>query len=142
VAVSGSDLGGGAATGAGKKKRHWGLIAVVVLIIIPALVFTLYTASTLGFSYAKGERAGYVQKLSQKGWLCKTWEGQLAMATMPGVAPQMFDFTVRSDSVAQAIQGLMGKRVALSYTQHKGVPTSCFGETEYYVEGVKVDSMQ
>jgi hypothetical protein len=135
-------MGVGGAPGAVKKKRHWGLLAFVVLIIIPAIVFTLYTASVLGFSYAKGERAGFVQKLSQKGWLCKTWEGQLAMATMPGVAPQLFDFTVRSDSVAQAIQGLMGKRVALSYTQHKGVPTSCFGETEYYVTGVKVDAMQ
>jgi hypothetical protein len=133
-------VGGGA--GALKKKRHWGLIAFIVLIIIPAIVFTLYTASTLGFSYGKGERAGFVQKLSQKGWLCKTWEGQLAMATMPGVAPQLFDFTVRNDSVAQAIQGHMGKRVALSYTQHKGVPTTCFGETEYYVTGVKLDSLQ
>lgn len=123
------------------KKRHWGLIAFAVLIVLPAVILTLYTFSTLGFAYAKGERAGYVQKLSQKGWLCKTWEGQLAMATMPGVAPQLFDFTVRNDSVAQAINALVGKRVSLSYTQHKGVPTSCFGETEYYVDGVKLDAM-
>lgn len=119
-----------------KKKRHWGLIAFTVLVVLPVLLFTLYTIAALSWTYSAGERVGFVQRLSRKGIVCKTWEGQLAMATMPGVPPQMFDFSVRDDSVAAAINAVMGRRVALQYKQHKGVPTSCFGETEYFVVGV------
>jgi hypothetical protein len=92
----------------------------------------------LHWSYSTGERAGYVQKFSKKGWICKTWEGELAMATVPGVMPEKFYFSVRDDSVAAKINRTLGKRVSLAYDQHKGVPTSCFGETEYFVTGVRV----
>jgi hypothetical protein len=128
------------APGAPRKKHHWKLIAVLVLVVLPVVGFALYTLSVLNFSYSSGERAGFVQKFSKKGWLCKTWEGQMAMATLPGVPPQMFDFTVRDDATAEKITSTLGKRVALHYAQHKGVPTSCFGETEYYVDGVRADS--
>jgi hypothetical protein len=90
----------------------------------------------VSFSYSKGDRAGYLQKFSEKGWLCKTWEGEIAMANLPGTMPEVFDFTVRNDSVAQVLRGMAGQRVAIIYEQHKGVPTSCFGDTEYYVVGV------
>lgn len=119
-----------------KKKRHWGLIAFTVLVVLPVLLFTLYTIAALSWTYSQGERVGFVQKLAKKGIACKTWEGQLAMATMPGVPPQMFDFSVRDDSIAAAITAVMGRRVSLQYKQHKGVPTSCFGDTEYFVVGV------
>jgi len=89
-------------------------------------------------AYSSGERAGYVQKFSRKGWVCKTWEGELAMVAVPGSMPEKFYFTVRNDSVAALINQSLGKRVALHYNQHKGVPTSCFGETEYFVSDVKV----
>jgi len=112
------------------------IIAGVVL--APIVVFALYTWSALTWSYSKGERAGYVQKFSKKGWICKTWEGELAMVSMPGTAPEKFPFTVRDDNVAQHINASLGKRVALKYQQHTGIPTSCFGETEYYIVGVRV----
>jgi hypothetical protein len=92
---------------------------------------------TLTWSYSQGERAGYVQKLSQKGWLCKTWEGEIAMVTMPGAIPDKFEFTVRNESVADKINQLAGKRVVLVYKQHKFIPSSCFGETEYFIEDVR-----
>ena len=92
---------------------------------------------TLGYSYSEGERAGYVQKFSKKGWICKTWEGELAMATMPGTMPEIFKFSVRDDSVANVLTSTMGQRVSISYAQHKGVPTSCFGESQHYVTAVK-----
>ncbi len=79
---------------------------------------------------------GFVQKFSEKGWICKTWEGELAMANLPGTMPEVFDFSVRNDSVAQLLRGMAGQRVAIIYEQHKGVPTSCFGDTNYYVVGV------
>jgi hypothetical protein len=84
---------------------------------------------TLTWSYSEGERAGYVQKFSRKGWLCKTWEGEIAMVTMPGAIPDRFEFSVRDEAVAQQINALAGKRIVLSYAQHKFIPTSCFGET-------------
>lgn len=108
-------------------------IALVVLLGLAAAWVWL----TLNWSYADGERAGYVQKLSRKGWLCKTWEGEIAMVTMPGAIPEKFEFTVRDDSVAQKINALAGKRVVLHYKQHKFIPTSCFGETEYFIADVR-----
>ncbi len=121
--------------GAAPKKLKWKRWLALV-ILVPAVVFAVYTWSALAFSYSKGDRAGYLQKFSEKGWICKTWEGEIAMANLPGTMPEVFDFTVRNDSVAQLLRGMAGQRVAIIYEQHKGVPTSCFGDTEYYVVGV------
>ena len=113
-------------------------LIITAVIAIPILGFALYTFSALNWSYSSGERAGYVQKFSRKGWICKTWEGELSMVSMPGTTPEKFSFTVRDDHVADYINASLGKRVALTYQQHKGVPSSCFGETEYFVTAVKV----
>jgi hypothetical protein len=96
-----------------------------------------YTWVTLHYAYSSGERAGYVHKISRKGWLCKTWEGELAMTTIPGTAPQILRFSVRDAATAHRIEQAAGQRVALSYEQHKGVPSFCFGETEYFISGVR-----
>ena len=112
------------------------MIAAVPIVLV--LLVALYTWSALTWTYSSGERAGYVQKFSKKGWVCKTWEGELALVSIPGTMSEKFYFTVRDDSVAALINQGLGKRVALSYKQHKGIPTSCFGETEYFVGGVKV----
>jgi len=119
-----------------KKKRHTLVIVLLAIILIPAVAFALWAWVALGYTYAAGERAGYVQKISKKGWLCKTWEGELAMANLPGTMPQIFAFTVRNDSIAHVIEQNAGKQVSLTYEQHRGVPTSCFGETEYFVTAV------
>jgi len=117
------------------RKRK---LIIAGIILTPILIFALYTWSALSWSYAQGERAGFVQKFSKKGWLCKTWEGELAMVSMPGTNPEKFYFTVRDDNVAEHINQSLGRRVALTYQQHKGLPTSCFGETDYFVVAVKV----
>jgi len=119
-----------------KKSRRLGCFGAVV--IVPVLLLALYTWLALAWNYSEGERAGYVQKFSKKGWLCKTWEGELTMVTMPGSMPEKFEFSVRDDSVAAQINQSLGQRVKLVYEQHKGVPTDCFGETEYFVTGVEV----
>ena len=111
------------------------LLAVVVLVIVLLVGFTWIT---LHWSYSEGERAGYVQQLSRKGWFCKTWEGEMAMVTMPGTVSEKFYFTVPADAVAAKINGSVGKRVALHYQQHKWIPSSCFGDTEYFVTGLQV----
>jgi hypothetical protein len=107
------------------------------LVVVAALGVMLYLWLALTWSYSSGERVGYVQKLSSKGWVCKTWEGELAMVSIPGTTPEKFFFTVRDDAVVEQINQSMGKRVALHYDQHRGLPTTCFGETEYFVTGVK-----
>ena len=96
-----------------------------------------FTAFTLWYSYSTGERAGYVQKLSKKGWLCKTWEGEMAMVTMPGTVAEKFYFTVPEDSVAAEINKTVGRRVVLTYEEHKWIPFSCFGDTGYFVTAVR-----
>jgi hypothetical protein len=118
------------------------LRAALIIVAAFVLLGILWIWLTLNWSYSEGERAGYVQKLSSKGWLCKTWEGEIAMVTMPGAIPEKFDFTVRDTAVASKINDVAGKRVVLSYRQHKFIPSSCFGETEYFVTAVREVSDQ
>ena len=113
--------------------------AILAAVVIAAIVLcALYMAVVLHWSYSEGERAGYLQKLSKKGWLCKTWEGEILLSSMPGAIPERFAFTVRDDAVVRQLQDAMGQRVQLSYSQHVGLPTSCFGETSYFVEKATV----
>jgi hypothetical protein len=118
-----------------KKSRVMFWIAAFFL--VPAVVFILYTWLTLTWSFSSGERTGYIQKLSKSGWICKTWEGEMAMVTMPGAIPDKFLFSVRDDAVAKRINAFAGKRVALVYEQHKGIPTNCFGDTEYFIVDIR-----
>jgi hypothetical protein len=119
-------------------RRHWGKLTVLAFVGAPAIVFTIWTVIGLNFAYSTGERAGFVQKISRKGWLCKTWEGELAISTIPGSMPILWTFSVREDSVADAIEGTNGKRVVLVYEEKPWVPTTCFGDTKYFVTGVRV----
>lgn len=115
------------------KLKSWtwkGLLAIVLLL-------ALYTWLSLNWNYAEGERAGYVQKLSEKGWVCKTWEGELAMINVPGTLTEKFAFTVPDEAVVQKINASLGKRIVLVYEQHVGIPTSCFGDTGYFVVDVR-----
>jgi len=123
-------------TGA-RQGKNWFLWFIGFTVLGLAL-FIGYTWLVLSWSYSSGERAGYVQKFSQKGWLCKTWEGELAIVAIPGSLPEIFPFTVRDDKVAAEINAVMGKRVSLAYQQHLGIPSTCFGETGYYVDKVHV----
>ena len=110
------------------------LLLYSLLLVVGAAALYLFAAYK--FTYSSGERAGYVQKFSKKGWLCKTWEGELAMATMPGVMPESFAFTLHDDNGAAEINKSMGQRVALAYEQKVGLP-SCFGDTAYWVTRVR-----
>lgn len=121
----------------GKNAKGSAILWIVGLLLLPMVGLSLYTWITLNWSFSKGERTGYIQKLSKSGWICKTWEGEMAMVTMPGAIPEKFLFSVRDDKVADRINKFAGKRVALVYEQHKGIPTSCFGETEYFIVDIK-----
>jgi hypothetical protein len=108
------------------------------LIVLPALLFSLYTWASLNWVYSSGERAGYVQKFSLKGYLCKTWEGEIVLVSMPGTQAEKFLFTVQDEAVAKKLNDSMGLRVKIHYQEHKGIPSSCFGETAYFVDNLIV----
>jgi hypothetical protein len=109
---------------------------IFFLLLLPALLIALYIWFVLSWSFSEGERAGWVQKLSKKGWICKTWEGELSLISMPGAGQEKFFFTVHDDAVAAKINNVMGKRVTLHYEEKVGLPTSCFGETRHFVTKV------
>jgi len=109
---------------------------MIAVLVAAVALFLLYTWMSLSFAYSEGDRAGYLQKFTRKGWLCKTWEGEILLSSMPGAIPERFNFSVRDPKVVGDMQGALGKRVQLSYEEHKGVPTQCFGETDYYATKV------
>lgn len=111
-------------------------IVFIIFLLAGALLLAAYTWLALSFSYSDGERAGYLQKFSKRGWVCKTWEGELLLTALPGTIPEKFQFSVRDEEVAKQLTAAAGKRILISYSQHKGVPTECFGETEYYADKV------
>jgi len=117
-------------------QKFFTRLGFVILSLLVA--FALYIWAVLSWSYSEGERAGFLQKVSYKGWICKTWEGELSLVAIPGAAPEKFLFTVRDEAVAQELNAVAGKRVTLKYEQHRGLPTSCFGDTDYFVVGVAV----
>ena len=121
-----------------RKYRRWALIVLGVVVVVPSLLMAAWIAIALHWSYSEGNRAGYIQKFSHKGWVCKTWEGELQTSNIPGSAPVLFTFSVRDDNVAKQITQLMGSRVSMTYQEHRGVPGTCFAETNYFVTGVKV----
>lgn len=111
---------------------------MIAILVVAGLLFAAYIWAMLNWSYSSGERAGWLQKLSDKGYMCKTWEGEMALVSLPGSMPEKFIFTVRDNRTAEKLNAVMGKRVSLHYEQHIWLPTSCFGETEYFVTDVKV----
>ena len=117
-------------------QRGIGKLRVLLILALLVALGAGYFWAMLKWSYSTGERAGWVQKFSRKGWVCKTWEGEMAMVSLPGSTAEKFLFTVREPEVPEQINKAMGKRVTLHYEQKVGLPTSCFGETRYYVTGV------
>ena len=114
-------------------QRFMTLLVLFVLALLAAYLVVVFK-----WSYSSGERAGWIQKFSRKGWICKTWEGELIMVSLPGSVPEKFPFTVRDDAVAAQVNKAMGDRVTLHYEQHVGVPGSCLGDTDYWVDAVSV----
>jgi hypothetical protein len=114
--------------------RKWFWLTVLAVIAI----FVLYTFLMLSWSYSDGERAGVLQKFSQRGWICKTYEGELAMYVVAGVGPQIWNFSVRDESIVDELNAAMGEKVRLHYAEHRGLPTNCFGETDYFVDRVEI----
>ncbi len=119
------------------RFRKVAIRVVVALVVLGVVGPLLYTLGALNYAYSNGERIGFVQKLSSRGWICKTSEGELSMVNMPGQPAEKFTFTVRDDKLVKQIDELAGHKVALTYAEHRGVPLSCFGDTQYFIVGVR-----
>ena len=112
---------------------------ILLALLVLGLLAYAYFYIALSWSYSSGERAGWIQKLSKKGWVCKTWEGELALVSIPGGATvEKFQFTALDDAIAAELTEVMGKRVTLHYEEKVGLPTSCFGDTRHFVTKVTV----
>ena len=111
------------------RSYLWGSVIGALLLL------GLYTLFMLWWSYSEGERAGVLQKFSKRGWICKTYEGELALYVVGGIAPQIWYFSVRDPKVAEQLHKAVGQQVRVHYTEHPGLPTSCFGETDYFADG-------
>jgi len=118
-----------------KRRRRFGRIFWMLLVLV-VVIAALWTWFALSWSYSEGERAGILQKFSKKGWICKTYEGELALYVVGGVAPQIWYFSTRDDKVAQQLSAAVGDHIRVHYTEHRGVPTSCFAETPYFAESL------
>jgi hypothetical protein len=115
------------------RWKRWLILLALTALVLPPILFSAWSWVALNYVYARGERAGYIQKISRKGWLFKTWEGELAMVNLPGAMPEIFRFTVREEAVAHQVERLVGQRVSLTYDQHRFLPSSVFGDTEYFI---------
>ena len=117
-------------------RRGGRIFARVVLIVLVLILIgcALWTWFSLSWAYSEGERAGVLQKFSSKGWICKTYEGELALYVVSGVAPQIWYFSTRDAELAKQLSAAVGEQVRVHYTEHRGVPTSCFAETPYFAE--------
>lgn len=125
-----------ASTAPKPRRRVWLYALAVVAVLL--LLFTLYVGMAFTWSYSDGQRAGILQKFSRKGWICKSYEGELAMSIVPGVTPTIWEFSVRDEQVVPKLGAALGKRVVLHYAEHRGIPTTCFGNSPYYVDSVSV----
>ncbi|WP_206606166.1 hypothetical protein [Steroidobacter cummioxidans] len=121
-----------------RRPRRWLKLLVIWGLVLVIVLGSAWTWFTLNWAYSEGERAGVLQKFSRKGWLCKTFEGELALYIVGGVAPQIWHFSTRDPKLAEELTRNVGQDMRLQYTEHRGVPTNCFAETPYFATGFTV----
>ena len=118
--------------------RSGAKVGLAGALLAPVVLFSLYMWFVLSWSYSEGERAGILQKISRKGWICKTYEGELAISIVPGITPIIWNFSVWDEAIVTQLNAALGKRAVLHYREHRGIPTNCFGDTNYFVSAVRV----
>ena len=116
--------------------KKWLLILLLVLIAGFGITYLIFN-----FTYSEGNRAGVLIKFSKKGYVFKTYEGELnigGLGNIPNTAQmnQIWDFSVRDNSVADSLMKLEGKKVSLHYREVlKNFVWD--GDTKYFVDGIK-----
>jgi uncharacterized protein YwgA len=115
-----------------------------IFIIAIIAVIAVFSFSYWG-TYSEGVRSGMVVKISKKGWVFKTYEGQLNLQTFganksPNLVSESFEFSVESDqeAVIKALEeaSLSGERVSLKY-EERLAKFFWRGDTKYFVTEVE-----
>lgn len=119
------------------RPRRVGRILLLILLVV-ILLSALWIWVALNWAYSDGERAGVLQKFSRKGWICKTYEGELALYVVGGVAPQIWYFSTRDPKLAEQLRQAVGKQIRIHYSEHRGIPTQCFADTPYFAESFTI----
>ena len=122
-----------------KSSGFSGLMRWIGLILLLVLVFFFWWKYF--YTYSDGYRTGLVQKLSHKGNLFKTYEGELVLSSIAStnsvtLASEKFYFSVSNDSIAKLLENFEGKQAKLHYEQKNG-KLFWRGESEYMVDAVE-----
>lgn len=117
-------------------KRIGTIIFLVLLLFLALFIYWHYY-----FTYSDGDRFGLLQKISHKGNLFKTYEGELLLSSVSGnqntpIASEKFYFSVTDAHVAQKLNDLQGHHVTVHYKQ-KNSPAFWRGDSEYIVDSVR-----
>lgn len=117
-----------------KKFLRW-------LLFICILIFCVFFWWKYYFTYSDGNRTGLLQKLSRKGTIFKTYEGEMVLSSIAStnnvaLASEKFYFSVEADSIAKKLQDYEGKNVKVHYLQKNGT-LPWRGDTEYIVDAVE-----
>lgn len=116
-----------------KKTKRFLWISLVVVILIGAGLFSLTTFTC----FSKGKRDGTVTKLSKKGIMFKTWEGELMKSQFQAVG-EHWTFTVVSDEVAAKIEkAMLGNQPMVLVYCERYYKFPWQGDTKYFVEDVE-----
>lgn len=114
------------------------VIAILVVVLLAIMAFFYFG------TYSEGTRAGTIIKVSKRGTIFKTYEGQLNVNAFGAVKGkgglnESFEFSVPKDpELIEKIDGLIGKPVRLSYKE-KYFLFPWLGETKYMVTDVELN---
>jgi len=117
------------------KKFLFGFVGLLLLSIV------LYFSAVYYLTYSEGYRSGQLVKVSYKGLIFKTWEGQLSQGVSEG---QVFRFSIEDNEerVIKLLQDYQGSNVRLKFKERYST-FSWWGDTKYFVVDVqKVDQIQ
>jgi len=120
-----------------KKIGIWSLLIVIVLIVV-------FGYFKFGFTYSKGDRAGLLQKFSEKGIVFKTYEGEMILSSIQSnanvaIASEKFLFSVEDADIARQMEQIQGKYVVVHYREKNGA-LPWIGESNYIVDSVRIST--
>ena len=121
-----------------KKIAYWSAL-ILVLVVTTFFYFKYF------YTYSKGYRAGLLQKISEKGMLFKTYEGEMVLSSVESnsnvaIASEKFIFSVSDDAIAKTMEQIQGNRVVVHYMEKNGI-LPWRGDSRYIVDSVRVDKV-
>ena len=119
-----------------KKFIVW--FSIILIIVLGAFIYWKYI-----YDYSEGYRAGLLQKVSYRGNIFKTYEGEMILSSVQSntnvaLASEKFLFSVKDKNTAIRLEQLQGKYVVVHYHEKNGKLPWC-GDTKYMVDSVRLN---